>query len=248
MAWLFSNIAAGVVRWATVVILSAVCLAIGFSPVEYLQAFFLSPPDWVATPFLRIGMVMVGLGILIGHYFVDRRWARVRTKANLLVEAKAGFQAELADRAEESRKRLETLSLPERIPSEKSGAWTPYLGGADFTYDQQDGLYIERDDGIVEVYFFVSVSKVGNATASDLTLEGLPATPERVIEANVTDFGGVNLNEGGGYDRLLMEVYPYGTGARFVEAGANQPRFSISPTDLSADSFIRGSLKYRAAR
>src|SRR5579862_406681 len=61
--WWMSHIGGGIVRWATAAIVTAVCAVVGFSPPQWLEGIWRSPPEWLTD--IRFRVVVVVLGVIV---------------------------------------------------------------------------------------------------------------------------------------------------------------------------------------
>lgn len=95
-----TNIAGGAVRWAISALLGGACIALGFVPEAWISKILQSPPDWVGSPWLRLGAVVVGVIVfLFGNSLVARlgRDPIDRQRRSMVDEAFATLSSEAKD-------------------------------------------------------------------------------------------------------------------------------------------------------
>jgi hypothetical protein len=73
MGFILRNAAAAIVRWTVGVAIAAVCMIFGFVPSRALATFIGSPPPWLESPLVRIGVVVFGVLIILFIFIWDRR-------------------------------------------------------------------------------------------------------------------------------------------------------------------------------
>ena len=79
MRWVFSHIAGGFIRWGVATVISAMFLMLGFSPESWIKEVIETPPAWLIHPLMRVLIVGIGILIIVGFYFWDRRKRSFKT-------------------------------------------------------------------------------------------------------------------------------------------------------------------------
>lgn len=72
MRWISSNIAAVLFRLTLAAIIGGVFLVASFDPSAFMARLIDTPPEWVGHPLMQFGLAIIGFGIVIGVFFLDR--------------------------------------------------------------------------------------------------------------------------------------------------------------------------------
>ena len=69
--FLLRNALAALVRFAVSALLFGVCLFLGFSPENWVAGILGSPPPMLIHPLFRVAIVLIGVAIILGTFFLD---------------------------------------------------------------------------------------------------------------------------------------------------------------------------------
>lgn len=136
----------------------------------------------------------------------------------------------------------------------EEGSWTPTIAGSvtagTQTYDIQLGRYI-RIGNLVFAWFRARMSAKDAATSGNLQIAGLPFTTTNIgtlgwgYSCPLFNYSSIDLDAGGGYTQLIVNVAQNAAFGTLVAVGDNVAAIALTEAGLHANSDIGGTFIYR---